>query len=222
MRELRAGDRSLRCRRGNRECERRLSETVCLRRWVESRVPLPVLLLRPDEALHGREIARRTGLSAGTVTRELNRLVAVGLLKREKRGNQQLYSADRSCPVYEEVASILRKTSAMADVLLAALAPASAKIRVAFVYGSMATGRAVAASDVDVMLIGKLGFGEAVDLLYATQQQLGREINPSVFSATEFKRKLRTDAFLQDVMAKPKIFLIGTEDDLAKLVGRQS
>jgi DNA-binding transcriptional ArsR family regulator len=76
---------------------------------------LGLLLLRPDEALHGREIARRTGLPAGTVTRELTRLAEVGLLNREKRGNQQLYSADQSCPVFTELASILRKTSGKAD-----------------------------------------------------------------------------------------------------------
>ena len=35
---------------------------------------LELLLLRPEETLHGREIARRTGLSAGTITRELGKL----------------------------------------------------------------------------------------------------------------------------------------------------
>lgn len=49
---------------------------------------LGLLLLHPDEALHGREIARRTGLPSGTLTRELVRLAQVGLLRREKRGNQ--------------------------------------------------------------------------------------------------------------------------------------
>ena len=48
---------------------------------------LALLLLRPEEALHGREVARRIGLPAGTITRELTRLAAAGLLKREKRGN---------------------------------------------------------------------------------------------------------------------------------------
>jgi DNA-binding transcriptional ArsR family regulator len=73
---------------------------------------LHLLLLRPDEVLHGREIARRTGLPAGTLTRELKRLAEAGLLKREKRGNQILYCANRNCPIYTELASILRKTSA--------------------------------------------------------------------------------------------------------------
>jgi DNA-binding transcriptional ArsR family regulator len=76
---------------------------------------LGLLLLRPEDALHGREVARRTGLPAGTITRELTKLAEAGLLRREKRGNQQVYSANTSGPIFAELASILRKTSDMAD-----------------------------------------------------------------------------------------------------------
>ena len=127
---------------------------------------LELLLLRPDETLHGREIARRTGLPAGTITRELGKLAEVGLLKREKRGNQQLYSADTQGPIFAELASILRKTSGLADVLAQALAPAARRLRVAFVFGSVAHGRETAGSDIDVMLIGDLGFREAIELMH--------------------------------------------------------
>ena len=183
---------------------------------------LGLLLLRPEEALHGRELARRTGLPPGTLTRELNRLADVGLLRREKRGNQQVYSADRACPVFEEVASILRKTSGLADVLAEALAPAAQHIRSAFVFGSVAQGREAPASDIDLMVIGDLGFAELVSLLHPAQATLGREVNPKVLSAGELAKKAKRDAFLRDVLAKPKIFLIGNDDDLAKLAGHQS
>ena len=59
-----------------------------------------MLLLRFDEALHGREIARRTGLAVGNVTRKLTKLAEMGLLNREKRGNQQVYSANTAGPVF--------------------------------------------------------------------------------------------------------------------------
>lgn len=180
---------------------------------------LGLLLLRPDEALHGREIARRTGLPAGTITRELRKLAEVGLLKRTKRGNQQVYSADTSGPIFTELASILRKTSGLADVLIQALAPAAPQLRLAFVFGSVARGQETVGSDVDVMLIGDLGFREAVELLHPCQATLGREINPKLFSASEFTDKAATEPFLIDVLAKPKIFLIGTAHDLEELVG---
>ena len=180
---------------------------------------LGLLLLRPDEALHGREIARRTGLPAGTITRELTKLAEVGLLKRTKRGNQQVYSADTSGPIFTELASILRKTSGLADVLVQALAPAAPKLRLAFVFGSVARGQETGGSDVDVMLIGDLGFREAVELLHPCQATLGREVNPKLFSASEFADKAATEPFLIDVLAKPKIFLIGNAHDLEELVG---
>lgn len=182
---------------------------------------LGLLLLRPNEALHGREVARRTGLPSGTITRELTKLAEAGLLQREKRGNQQLYSANTANPVFAELASILRKTSGLADVLAQALAPVAPQLRAAFVYGSMAQGRESAGSDVDVMLIGEVGFGRAVELLHPAQADLGREINPSVFSVAEFSAKASAEPFLRDVLAKPKIFLIGNDHDLAELAGYQ-
>ncbi len=182
---------------------------------------LGLLLLRPDEALHGREIARRTGLAAGTITRELTRLAEVGLLKREKRGNQQLYSANTAGPIFSELASILRKTSGMGDVLVQALAPLAPKLRLAFVFGSVAQGRETAGSDIDLMLIGDVGFGQAVAALFPVQTTLGREVNPKVYSALEFSAKAPVEPFLADVLAKPKMFLIGNAHELEELVGHQ-
>lgn len=184
---------------------------------------LGLLLLHPEESLHGREIARRTGLPSGTLTRELGRLAQVGLLKREKRGNQMLYSADRACPVFEEIASLLRKTSGMADVLIEALERVAGEIDLAFIFGSVARGAETAGSDIDVLVIGKASFGSVIDALYVAQQQLGRELNTKVYSIQEWESKIKAkDAFVTDVLAKPKIFVIGNEDELTKLGRRKS
>lgn len=176
---------------------------------------LGMLLLQPGLSLHGREIARRVGLPAGTITRELTRLVDVGLLLRIKRGNQQIYSANVQCPIFNELASILRKTSGLGDVLRDALTPVSDHIQVAFVFGSVAQGQETTGSDIDVMIIGDLGFAAAVERLYEAQSELGRDVNPKVYTAAEFRHLASTDAFLQNVLSKPKIFLIGEERALA-------
>jgi len=183
---------------------------------------LGLLLLHPEEALHGREIARRTGLAQGTLARELTKLAEAGLLKRERRGNQQVYSADSTCPIFSELASILRKTSGLADVLAEALRPVADQVIVAFVFGSVARGRETAGSDVDLLLIGDVSFRDAVACLHPAQSQLGREINAKLFSAKEFAAKAKKEPFLVDVLAKPKIFVIGNADELAKLARRQS
>ena len=144
----------------------------------------------------------------------------MGLLRRQKRGNQQIYSADTSCPVFPELAGLLRKTSGLADVLALALDPVAPKLRAAFVFGSVAQGRETAGSDVDLMLIGDVGFAQVLELLFPVQAELGREINPKIYSADEFAAQAVTEPFLRDVLAKPKIFLIGNEHDLAE-PGRQ-
>jgi predicted nucleotidyltransferase len=184
---------------------------------------LGLLLLHPEESLHGREIARRTGLPAGTLTRELKRLASVGLLTQEKRGNQTLYQANRTSPIFLELAGILRKTSGLSDVVAGALNPLSGGINVAFIFGSVARGTETAGSDVDVLIIGSVDFGAVVDALYSAQQQLVREINPKVFSVREWRNKLKeTDPLVMDVLAKPKIFLLGSDNELAELSRRKS
>jgi len=183
---------------------------------------LSLLLLHPDRALHVREIARLTGTTAGTLNKELARLHRAGLLAREAVGNQVRYSADRASPVYDELAGILRKTVGLADVLAEALAPAAKSIAVAFVFGSIARASESARSDVDVMLIGDIGFGDAVRLLSPAGTALGREVNPKVYSAAQWRAAVKAkDPFLLEVLARPKIFLIGNDDELENAGRRQ-
>jgi predicted nucleotidyltransferase len=179
---------------------------------------LGMLLLHPEESLHGREIARRTRLPAGTLTRELKRLADVGLLNRQRRGNQLVYSANRDSPIFEELAGILRKTSGLADVVAEALEPVTDRVDVAFIFGSAARATETHGSDVDVLIIGSIDCGTVVDALHTAQQRLARDINPKAFSAREWKAKLRgKNPFVLDVLSKKKIFLIGDENGLAEL-----
>jgi predicted nucleotidyltransferase len=163
-----------------------------------------------------------TGTTAGTLHKELTTLAAAGILSNERRGNQLAYRANRSCPIFEELASIVRKTSGLADVLAEALEPLASRLKVAFVFGSIAQARESSDSDVDVMAIGEVGFAEVVQHLYAAQTTLAREINPKVFSAGEWMSKLAMhDSFVQSVLAKPKIFLIGNDHELGQLAGQK-
>jgi predicted nucleotidyltransferase len=184
---------------------------------------LALLLLHPQRRLHVREIARLTGTTAGTLNKELARLYEAGLLEREQVGNQLRYSANRAHQIYPELASILRKTVGLADVLLEALSPLAEGIKTAFVYGSIARGAEGANSDVDLMIVGSADFGAVIDALQGAQKQLAREVNAKVFSEREWKARLKAkDAFVTEVLAGPKIFLIGSANELAKPGRRQS
>jgi predicted nucleotidyltransferase len=184
---------------------------------------LGMLLLHPEESLHGREIARRAGLPAGTLTRELKRLAEAGLLNCERRGNQLLYSANRQSPIFGELAGILRKTSGLTDVVAEVLEPLMDQIEVAMIFGSVARGAETRGSDVDVLIIGTVAYGSVIDALYPAQQRLARDINPKVFTPREWKSKLKEkDPFVLEVLSSKRIFLIGGEHELAELGRHQS
>ena len=178
---------------------------------------LGLLLLNPEVSFHVRELARLTGTSAGTLHKELTKLTNGGILQRKQIGNQVHYSANLNCPIFDELASILRKTSGLADVIAKALVELEGRVNFAFVFGSVARGDQQTNSDVDIMLIGNLGFSDAVQALHSTQSVLQREINPIVYSQEEFSRRIKNnDSFIKEVLAKPKLFIIGKENELSQ------
>lgn len=175
------------------------------------------LLLHPEESLHVRELARALGKPPGTLLRELNALTAAGVLARWPVGNQVHFQANPDCPIYEDLRNILKKTVGVADVLREALAPLGGKVNAAFVYGSVARGDERARSDLDVMVVGDASFGDVVAALAPVQESLRREVNPNVYPALEFRKKLAAgDPFLKRVLAERKIFIVGGEGDLGK------
>ncbi len=162
------------------------------------------------------ELIRLTGSGSGAVQRELAKLERSGLVTVKSIGNQKHYQANPDSPIFNELHGIVMKTVGVADVLRAALAPLADAIDVAFIYGSVAQGTERADSDIDLMLIGKdLSYGAVMEQLGELETRLGREVNPSIYSPQELKRKLQSDnAFVQRVMERPKIFVIGSADDI--------
>lgn len=177
---------------------------------------LAVLWMRTGRWFHLRELERLTAAaSVGSLKKELDLLVGVGLLKVQKVGNQTQFCANADHPVYPELLGLVRKSIGLVDVLQAALAPLAQRVRVAFVYGSVAQGSEGPHSDVDVMVLGDAGFGEVVNALYDSQATLGREVNPKVMTLAEWhRRKLAADSFVQDLLGKPRLLVMGAEDEL--------
>jgi predicted nucleotidyltransferase len=171
--------------------------------------------LHPDTRYHVREIARLTNTAAGSLHRELSNLAEAQVLLRETSGNQVYYQANINFPIFSELAGILRKTSGLIDILGDALAPLREKIEVAFIFGSMARGTENSGSDIDLMIIGRISFSDAVTALYSTQAIIGREINPKVYNRVEWQKLIKNkNSFLQEILSKPKLLIIGTTDDI--------
>lgn len=178
---------------------------------------LGLLLLHPGEHFHLREIARVTHTQPGTVRRELSLLASAGVIERDVQGNQVRFRANEGYPIYEELRSILKKTSGVADQLRTALAPLGDAIEIAFVYGSVASGQERPTSDIDLLIVGSARFEDVIRILHPHQRDLRREINPHLYSPTEFKRKAREEhSFVARILKSPKLFIIGSDDELGK------
>lgn len=183
---------------------------------------LAVLYGHVDQSFYLRQLVRAVGAGHGALQRELQHLTDMGLILRKTQGNQVLYRANSQSPIFSEIKGLVTKTIGIHDVIRSSLASVAPEIQIAFVYGSIARQQERANSDVDLMVVGNTSFGEVVSALGPAQRTLGREINPNVFAADEFRTKLASgNHFLRSVMKEKKLFVLGTANELAKLASKQ-
>jgi predicted nucleotidyltransferase len=183
---------------------------------------LAVLYTHPDEAFYLRQLVRASGAGVGPVQREVRGLTASGIISRTVRGKQVYYQANRECPIFEELKSLMVKTAGIADLLRSALVPLADRINLAFIYGSVARGEHKRASDIDLMVVGDVDFGEVVAALGPVQDKLNREVNPTVYGRAEFAAKAFAGKhFINRFLSGKLIFLIGSQDELAGMAKKR-
>jgi predicted nucleotidyltransferase len=179
---------------------------------------LALLYGRADSSFYTKQILDAVKIGRGTVQRELKNLTDTGIIIRDVQGRQVYYRANARCPIFDELKSIVRKTFGVADVIRQSLTTKADKIRVAFIFGSMARSTDDRRSDIDLMVVGRISFGDVVSLLGPAEQKLAREVNPVVYPVAEFKRKVKEDHhFVKTVLEDDKIFVTGDEDELRRL-----
>lgn len=178
------------------------------------RAVLASVFLEPQREFRLRELARLTGISAGSVQHELKQLVAADLVTRSEKGGLVMYRVNQACTVFDELRGIVEKTSGIENLLRKALKPAAGRIRLACIYGSIARGTNRSRSDLDLLVVGAVAFGDLMALLRPVEEKIGREISPRVFSESEFKARLKSrDRFLTSVIEGPKVVLMGVVHD---------
>lgn len=179
---------------------------------------LGLLFGQPHRSFFTSEIIRLTKAGSGATQRELAKLDGAGLVEVIQVGNQLNYSANRSSPIFEELSGIIGKTVGLAEPLRQALSPFTSKIRFAFVFGSIAKGTDRAKSDIDLMIVSdQLTYSELFAATERLSGKLGRDVNPTVYTTKEFKKR-RGDGnpFVDRVMRSPKIWIVGGENDLGE------
>jgi DNA-binding transcriptional ArsR family regulator len=181
---------------------------------------LAAMLVRPEKTWYVSELARRMGVPSSSLQRELKGLTAAGILKTHRQGRMVYYQANTESPVFPDLRGLLVKTAGLVGVLADALKPLAGKLRLVFVYGSIASGLERSDSDIDLMVIGAVPPADLALPLRRARDVLGREINPSVYSSAEFDKKRATnDHFLTRVLAEPRLVVLGSGNELGKAAG---
>ena len=189
------------------------------------RAILALLFVRPDRRFYLREIARAAGVPASSLQRDLAALTGAGVLARTEEGRQVYFQANPECPIFAELQAVAAKTFGVAGALKGVLAPHASRIRLAFLYGSVAKGTAAAASDVDLLWAGDLRPSELVLALADAEKRLARKISVVAYSEDELADLVAQGShFLDSVLAGPVVWLIGDRhslDDLARAKTRK-
>ena len=178
---------------------------------------LGLLFGQPGRSFYATELIGLAGAGSGAVQRELARLSECGLVSVRALGNQKHYQANPDSPLFEELYSIVQKTVGLAEPLREALTPLAKRLRAAFVFGSVAKRQDTTASDIDLMIISdKLVYADVFRALEPVNARLGRTVNPTILTRKELAKRIAEDnAFVTRVLAQPKLWLFGGEDDLA-------
>lgn len=170
---------------------------------------LGLLYGRPQQSFYLNELVRLAGGGKGSVKREVEKLTAAGLLTVTRIGNQNHYQANPESPIYEELKGIAQKTFGLVDIVAEALASLLECIDLALIYGSVAKGTEHAGSDIDLLLVSdSLSYGEAMEALAGAERQLGRTINPTLYTKREFQeRKAKQQHFITRLLEQNVLWI---------------
>ena len=170
-----------------------------------------------NKELHMRELEREAGCMIGPIQTELKRLRDLELVLSRRSGNRLYHRANPDHPLYPDICSMVLKTTGFI-AYLTDLFKSRQDITVAFVFGSIANDKQRATSDLDLMILGDIGLRVVSGQLAELRRTLGREINPHVMTVLEFVDRSRTgEHFITNLLAAPKIFVKGSNDDITKL-----
>jgi predicted nucleotidyltransferase len=180
---------------------------------------LALVFGQPDRSFYANELIALARAGSGAVQRELARLAKSGLATVQVSGNQKHYQANPASPIFQELCGVVRKTMGLAEPLREALAPLAKRFHAAFVYGSAAKRSDTASSDIDLMIVSNdLTYADLFEALEAVSQQLGRNVNPTIFTPSELAKRFEGGgAFVKRVLEQPKVWLKGDERALGLL-----
>lgn len=167
------------------------------------------------------ELASFVGKTPSSLQRELKALSASGILRTKRDGNRLYFQAETNSPIFEPLRELVEQTLGVKDGLKEAIQPLINKINLAFIYGSVPRNEDKVLSDVDLIVVGRIGLSDLSKVLRPLETRFGREFNATCYSSEEFEKKiLGGNHFLNSILKKEKTFLIGDANGLDRLAGK--
>jgi uncharacterized protein len=166
------------------------------------------------------ELAGQLNTAPSSLQRELRSLVASGILRQRRDGRRLYFQAETESPIFPELSGLIAKTLGVTEALKNALAKFGDGVACAFLYGSVARRQEHALSDVDLVVIGRIGLADLSPPLRALERKFGREFNVTCYTPEEFRRKVEArNHFVASLLTGEKIFLKGGADELESIAG---
>jgi predicted nucleotidyltransferase len=166
----------------------------------------------PDRCWHVRELTKHINMPEYNIPPEIFHLVDSGILDSWRDEARVYVQANKSCPIFEELRSLMIKSLGVVELLQDALAPVCRRIVFAFVFGSVAEGTKTEHGDIHLMVVGSIQMTAMTPLLLCASQRLSREVSPVLFSQAEFNRKAHKNIFMKGVLRRPLLFVVGTRE----------
>jgi predicted nucleotidyltransferase len=173
------------------------------------------LYLHAEEQATAKQLAESAGVTVAGVHKELSRLVSAGLVEAEDVGRTRVFRAARESPLYAPLRSLLERTVGVEEILRDRLTRLDG-VEAAAIYGSWASGEVRPESDIDLLVIGEVDYGELASVVTEAERRAGREIGLSLFSRDELRQHLQRAGFLSRVLGGELIELVGSIREVAR------
>lgn len=168
-----------------------------------------------NEMYHVRGIVRETDEEINAVRRELERLEKAGLVKKEGRGNRHYYWPREDYEFYEDLLSMVAKTTGLGSQIIANRKKIG-RLNYVMFSGRFARRKEKKKEDeVEVLIVGDVILPELANVIRVEESKRDKEINYTVMSRDELEfRKKRRDPFLLGILLSSRVMIFGDEESM--------
>jgi hypothetical protein len=177
---------------------------------------LQVFLSNPGRIFYVRELVRAVGEQINAVRAELARMERAGMLTSEVRANRKFHGFRKDYVYFDELTRLVSKSTGLGGSIIKERNKLG-KIKFASLSGSLIKRKPVGPTDVDLLVVGSVVLPQLSQIVKENENNVGREINYTVMTDEEFTfRKRRGDPFIRNILERPKVLLIGDEDEMVR------